>query len=102
MSHASYKLDSRLEVLLAEIATLLLEGLLARAEPTDFARALAHLEVLQVAAWYIEAGVPHDDEPLCDPAGRAVATAMWQAMSAGLADDQWERLVAEWREADQP
>ena len=72
MSHASYTLDSRIEALLAEVAKLLLEGLLARAEPADFAQALAHLEGLQVAAWYLEAGIPHDDEPL-SPTGRRYA-----------------------------
>ena len=97
MTHPSYTLDSRVEALLAEIATALLDGLLTRAEPMDFARALAQLEVLQVAAWYVEAGVPHDDESFCDPAGRAVVTAMWQALAAGLADDELDRISRRWR-----
>ena len=41
MFHATYVLDSRVEALLAEVATLILEGLLARAVPMDFARVLA-------------------------------------------------------------
>ena len=75
---------------------MLLE-LVLRSEPADFVPVLAELEALQVAARYTEANTPHDSEPLGDPPGRAAVAASCQALTGELADDEWERLVAEWR-----
>ncbi len=95
---AAYRFDERVADLLAAVAVALLDGAGSTPrEPADFAAVLLDLEDLRVAATYTEARVEGDQPALCDPAGIAAVTAMWDALTDDLGAAGWEALVAGWR-----
>ncbi len=59
--------------------------------------ALRALEALRVVAAYTEAGVPADDDPLCDPAGIEAVNSLWNPIQVGLGEDGWEQPTDDWR-----
>lgn len=94
---AAYRFDERVADLLAAVAVALLDGAGSTPrEPADFAAVLLDLEDLRVAATYTEARVEGDQPALCDPAGIAAVNAMWEAVTAELGDEGWERITGDW------
>ncbi len=94
---AGYRFDGRVEDLLGALAVAVLGGAQAEDESQQACiDALRRLEDLRVVAAYTQAGVPADDPPLCDPAGIAAVNAMWEAVTAELGDEGWERITGDW------
>ncbi len=93
---ASYSLTAPVAAWLAEAGSTLTAT--ARGEvidPADLARLLLDLEDLHTASAHVAAGIAADPH-ICDPAGWAVAAALWAGVEGELAGASWEALVARW------